>query len=224
MTDALTLPAGVQRFRHAGPRPVVVKLGGSVIRSNALQAWLDAIRQGPEPIVIVPGGGALADEVRHSQTAIGFDDLAAHRMALLAMDQLAWAVAGLRADFEVGDSEAALLASLEQNRIAVWAPFSLVAQRPEIPPSWTFTSDSLALWLAGRLAAARCFLVKSVEQRQDAVGAGRLARDGVIDEAFPAMLQSVQIPAYLVGAGEQAALSDALANGAACGTAISLDA
>ena len=129
-------------------RPVVVKLGGSVVRSAELPAWLDAIAASPLPIVIVPGGGALADEVRAAQARLGFGDGAAHRMALLAMDQLAWAVAGLRAGFEVGDTEDALRASLAHGRVAVWAPYSLVAERSDIPQSWTVTSDSLALWLA----------------------------------------------------------------------------
>ena len=75
-------------------RPVVVKLGGSVVRSGELVAWLDAIAAARCPIVVVPGGGALADEVRACQSELGFGDPAAHRMALLAMDQLAWAVAG----------------------------------------------------------------------------------------------------------------------------------
>ena len=48
----------------AAARPIVVKLGGSVVRSAELPTWLDAIVQAPCPIVVVPGGGALADEVR----------------------------------------------------------------------------------------------------------------------------------------------------------------
>ena len=79
-----------------------------MVRSPELPAWLDAIAASPRPIVVVPGGGALADEVRASQRGLGFGDAAAHRMALLAMDQLAWAVAGLRPGFEVGDTEDAL--------------------------------------------------------------------------------------------------------------------
>jgi aspartokinase-like uncharacterized kinase len=119
---------------------IVVKLGGSVVRSSELQSWLDAIAQGAGRIVVVPGGGALADEVRSSQSSLGFGDEAAHRMALLAMDQLAWAVAGLRPGFEVGDTEQALRDTLEQNQVAVWAPYALVSNRRDIPQSWTVTS------------------------------------------------------------------------------------
>ncbi len=82
--------------RHSAGGPLVVKLGGSVIRSPDLASWLEAIVDARAPVVVVPGGGALADEVRACQASLGFGDGAAHRMALLAMDQLAWAVAGMR--------------------------------------------------------------------------------------------------------------------------------
>ena len=112
--------------------PIVVKLGGSVVRSPDLASWLDAIAAAPAPTVIVPGGGALADEVRDCQVKLGFGDAAAHRMALLAMDQLAWAVAGLRGGFQVGATEDELLNALEHGLVAVWAPYALIAERTDI--------------------------------------------------------------------------------------------
>jgi aspartokinase-like uncharacterized kinase len=201
-------------------QPVVVKLGGSVVRSAELPAWLDVIAASKRPIVIVPGGGALADEVRAAQARLGFSDGAAHRMALLAMDQLAWAVGALRAGFEVGDTEEALRASLDRGRVAVWAPYSLVAGRSDIPQSWTVTSDSLALWLGRRLGADCCYVIKSIERRHARFGAAQLASDGVVDEAFPAMLRDAGFPVYLLGRGDQAALTASLSNRTPCGAAI----
>jgi aspartokinase-like uncharacterized kinase len=206
----------------SAPRPIVVKLGGGVVRSRELPAWLDAIAASPRPIVVVPGGGALADEVRASQRDLGFGDAAAHRMALLAMDQLAWAVAGLRAGFEVGDTEDALRRSVAGGRVAVWAPYTLVAGRRDIPESWTVTSDSLALWLARRLDAERCFIIKSVRRKRAALGAAGLARDGVVDAAFPDMLKDVGLPVFLLGRGDQEAFAASLAapEDCACGATI----
>jgi aspartokinase-like uncharacterized kinase len=196
-------------------RPIVVKLGGSVVRSPELPAWLDVIAASPRAIVVVPGGGALADEVRACQQRLGFGDKPAHRMALLAMDQLAWAVAGLKPGFEVGDTEAALRHALELGRVAVWAPYALVAERRDIPESWTVTSDSLALWLAERLKAARCYLIKSVVRKHSAIGAEQLSRDGVVDAAFPSMLKQAGVEAFLLGRGDQAAFAAWLSANAA---------
>lgn len=212
------LPAeGEERALASAPRPIVVKLGGSVVRSLELPAWLDAIASSPRPIVVVPGGGALADEVRICQRQLGLGDGSAHRMALLAMDQLAWAIAGLRLGFEVGDTEDALRRSLELGHVALWAPFTLVANRRDIPQSWTVTSDSLALWLARRLGAERVFVIKSIQRQRAEFSAEQLARDGVVDAAFPAMLREAGLPAFLLGRGDQAAFAASLGV-AGCGT------
>jgi aspartokinase-like uncharacterized kinase len=205
----------------AAMRPVVVKLGGSVVRSAELHAWLDAIAGARTAIVVVPGGGALADEVRACQSRLGFGDRAAHRMALLAMDQLAWAVAGLRPGFNVGATEPELRAALERGSVAVWAPYALVAERTDVEESWRLTSDSLALWLAGRIGAARCYLIKSIARTATGANAGQLARDGIVDAAFPAMLRNTGIAAVLLGRGDQPAFAAALAGDAVrCGATI----
>ena len=201
-------------------RPIVVKLGGSVVRSPELRTWLDAIAAAPLPVVIVPGGGALADEVRAAQKDLGFGDSAAHRMALLAMDQLAWAIAGLRVGFEVGAMEDALQYILRKGRVAVWAPYALIADRTDIPQSWTMTSDSLSLWLARRLGIERLFVIKSIQRQRAGLSARQLARDGIVDEAFPSMLEGSGLKAVLLGRGDQAAFSASLAGGAPCGATI----
>jgi dihydroneopterin aldolase len=212
------MPTQIARARaglaphRAEAAPIVVKFGGSVVRSAELAAWLDAIAAAPLPIVVVPGGGALADEVRACQAQLGFGDQAAHRMALLAMDQLAWAVAGLRPGFAVGATESELRRALDQERIAVWAPYALIAGRTDLEESWRLTSDSLALWLAGRIGALRCYLIKSIcRPRAARLGARQLARDGIVDEAFPGLLKQEGVHTFLLGRGEQDALSACLA-------------
>jgi dihydroneopterin aldolase len=195
----------------AGALPIVVKLGGSVIRSGELAAWLDAIAMARTPLVVVPGGGALADEVRAVQARLGFGDNAAHRMALLAMDQLAWAVAGLRQGLAVGATEAELRTALDERKVPVWAPYALVADRSDIEESWRLTSDSLALWLAGRIGARRCYLIKSIARKTKGASARQLARDGVVDAAFPEMLKETGVSAVLLGRGDQKAFAAFLA-------------
>lgn len=196
--------------------PIVVKLGGSVVRSGDLAAWLEVITSSEAAIVVVPGGGALADEVRLCQRQLGFGDAAAHRMALLAMDQLAWAVAGTRAGLEVGTTEAALHEILGRGHVAVWAPSGLVAGRTDIEESWQLTSDSLALWLAGKLGASTCYLIKSVRTATGTRSALALARDGIVDEAFPGMLADTGVRTMLFGQGDQQALSMSLTGSGAC--------
>ena len=202
-------------------RPIVVKLGGSVVRSGELAFWLDAIARAQVPIVVVPGGGALADEVRACQSRLGFGDAAAHRMALLAMDQLAWAIAGLRQGFTVGATEAELRDALERGSVAVWAPYASIAGRADIESSWRLTSDSLALWLSSRLGAARCYLIKSIPRpKTPRLSARQLAGDGVVDEAFADMLAETGMPAILLGRGDHDSFMASAAEGHSCGAEI----
>lgn len=199
---------------------VVVKLGGSVIRSPRLRAWLDAIARTGRQTVVVPGGGALADEVRAAQSGLGFDDAAAHRMALLAMDQLAWAVAGLDPRFTVGTDQASLRAILSEGRVALWAPYAMVANDRRVASDWTVTSDSLALWLTAGLEADACYVIKSAERRQRRSSAAELARQGIVDAAFPGFLASTDAPVYLLGPGDVPGFAEALQTGVACGAVI----
>ena len=67
--------------------PLVVKIGGSLWRSPLLARWIAALRAFPGPLTIVPGGGPFADAVRAAQPTMGFSDRAAHKMAVLAMEQ-----------------------------------------------------------------------------------------------------------------------------------------
>ena len=75
-----------QEGRHF-MRPAVVKLGGSTASAAGMDAWIAALAGSGLPLVIVPGGGPFADQVRQAQKRLGFSDGAAHAMAILAMDQ-----------------------------------------------------------------------------------------------------------------------------------------
>ncbi|AWB20481.1 uridylate kinase [Methylobacterium currus] len=158
----------------------VVKVGGSLVADRArLRRLLGALADGP--VVIVPGGGALADAVRATQAALGFPDSLAHRLALDAMAGMGRIFAALEPRLAVTEDPGDALAA---GRVPVWDPSALKGGHPEIPESWDVTSDSLALWLATRLGAATCLLVKSADPAPGA-GPAELARTGLVDAAFP---------------------------------------
>jgi len=86
----------------------------------------------------------------------------------------------------VGGSEDALRAALVRSSVGVWAPYALISERTDIEESWRLTSDSLALWLAARIGAARCYLIKSIARQQRRMGAEQLAREGLTPGEGPA--------------------------------------
>lgn len=170
----------------------VLKLGGAQARGDRLGAWLDAISAHAGHIVLVPGGGPFADLVRTMQPEIGFDDGAAHEMAMMAMTQFGRALASLRPGFEIANSQATLSDALARRRVPIWSP-KRMALAAALPASWELTSDSLSAWLAGRLGAQSLILVK----HGDAASAVELARRGVVDPLFPTYLAKAKVRAFL---------------------------
>ncbi len=170
--------------------PVVIKVGGSLAGSAGLRELLGVITglDGDDsPRVIVPGGGIFADAVRAAQTADGFDDDAAHDMALLAMAQYGRLLAALAPDVHLAWGAEAVAAALAQDpdRPVIWQPDPR-RDAPDIERSWRVTSDSLALWLARRLGARQLVLVKSCPIPEPAT-LSRLASAGVVDAALPSL-------------------------------------
>src|SRR5882724_3145846 len=124
------------------PAPTVVKLGGSHAFSEHLAGWVAAIAACAGDVVVVPGGGPFADAVRDAQPRIGFDDDAAHHMALLAMEQYGCALASLNRALVPADSLAAIQQALAAEKVPVWMPARMALAAKDIPAAWEITSDS----------------------------------------------------------------------------------
>ncbi len=141
----------------------VVKLGGSLYGGPQLGRWLDACASAGagRGLVVVPGGGRFADTVRDEQRRCGFDDVAAHRMALLAMDQAGEMLCAMDRRLYPARDRDQLLAISRGGRCAVWLPSSMLRDDAGIEASWSVTSDSLAAWVARAIDAQELWLVKA---------------------------------------------------------------
>jgi dihydroneopterin aldolase len=189
---------------------VVVKLGGSLAKARTVQGWLAALSRGKGRAIVVPGGGSFADTVRDQQERLRFSDRAAHRMALLAMEQYALALADLCADMTACASAEAMRDALARGSIPVWLPAAMALADPEIPESWDVTSDSLAAWLARRLGVGRLVLVKSTMAPRP-LDPTALARRGLVDRLFPRFFDAAKLTLDWVAPGEEDRLADLLA-------------
>lgn len=147
-------------------------------------------------VVIVPGGGAFADQVRSAQRHWRFDETTAHRMAIVAMQQMALLFRGLNAGLHIAGSTAEINATLAQNQTALWSPDYHALDRAGIAATWDITSDSLAAWLAGELGASGLILVKSAALPEDA-DLSRLGDAGIVDAAFGAFAARLNCPVKL---------------------------
>ncbi len=158
----------------------VVKLGGSLLSARVLPACLAKLAECPGRLLIVPGGGVFADQVRSAQQQWGFDEVTAHRMAILAMQQMAWLFHSLQPDFAVFGKVAN---AGDCAKAAIWSPCLQELDHAGVAASWDITSDSLAAWLAGQVAADELVLVKSCPIEPE-MPLAQLRQQGIIDAGF----------------------------------------
>jgi aspartokinase-like uncharacterized kinase len=166
-------------------RPSVVKVGGGLLGAvGALERVCEAIgvlgRR--EPVVVVPGGGPLADAVRELDREVGLSPEAAHWMAILAMDQYAHLLTERIPGGRLVEEPGAIPLVLATGEIAVLAPTRWLRAADTLPHSWDATSDTVAAFVAGALDAVRLVLVKPAEVGEDGV-------DGCFAAAVPAGLE-----------------------------------
>lgn len=179
---------------------IVIKLGGSLLGAPELKRWLVTIASNSDGhVIIVPGGGVYADAVRQAQQMAGFNDAAAHRLAVMAMDQYGHTLAALEPGLVTAATELELAERCWQHRGIIWLPSGMVLADDSIPTSWDITSDSLAAWLAEHINASHLILVKSVENIAK-LTPQQLADQGVVDPAFPQF--SARSPAQMVCLGK----------------------
>ena len=206
VVTALTFPPANR------PKPIltVLKIGGSLAKSSRLMGWQAAIAACPHRLVVVPGGGPFADQVRTLQSHWRFDESLAHHLAITAMEQYGRMLAGISTNLVPADSRTAIRRALAEGKVPVWMPCRMVIGRPEVPESWEVTSDSLAAWLTNQLNARRLVLVKSRRPKRDTASLDELVCDGLIDPAFPRFFSGQDVRAWCLAADENNALPDLL--------------
>jgi aspartokinase-like uncharacterized kinase len=200
----------------------VVKLGGSLANSKELPRWLDVIATaGAGKVVLVPGGGPWADEVREAQKRESFDDRVAHGKALQAMEQYGRVLAAMRPEFVAADSIAGICEVLKNGQIPVWMPYEMVVADASIPESWDVTSDSLSAWLAGKLNASALLLVKSFAIVKPQPEIEEMELRGWVDRCFTRFTSGACFQIRFLGQSDEEVARHMLTSGAFAGVVTS---
>jgi aspartokinase-like uncharacterized kinase len=176
----------------------IVKLGGSLTRDRSLLDWLRMLAEfGGGRVAVVAGGGGFADAVRKAQRAWEFNDVAAHNMATLAMVQTALMLHAMEPRLVPASEDAEIRHALHVGSPALWMPYTVLRDAPDLLTSWEVTSDSLSLWLARRLNAERLVIVKSCAVKpQHSLAA--LSDAGVLDARFAQWAVDAPFPIEVV--------------------------
>ena len=127
---------------------LVVKLGGSLLAR--VPGLVEELQGSGKPLLLVPGGGLFADQVR----ALGLDGDEAHWMAIAGMEQFGWYIASK--GVPVTDR---LVAG---RGVSVLLPYRVLREEDPLPHTWEVTSDTIAAWVAERLHLD-LLLIKSVD-------------------------------------------------------------
>jgi len=210
----------------------VVKVGGGV-GDDALPGLCAALGElgRRHPLLVVPGGAYFADAVRGADRRFGLSAEAAHRMAILGMEQFGW----LLSELIPGAARCADLAragELAAGQAAVLLPAGLPPDA--LPASWQVTSDSIAAWVAGQAGAGRLVLVKEVDglyaERPSASSRPPLARLSVaelgalgaegVDAYLPTVLAGARFETWVIGGRDPQRVVELLERGATMGTRI----
>ncbi|NPE29235.1 amino acid kinase [Methanococcoides sp. SA1] len=137
---------------------VVLKLGGSLIDRSAelIKAISDHFVGTKEnaQVIIVPGGGIFADNIRRISKEYSLTEKAAHWMAIAAMEQYAYLLEDMSGIPTIEDT------SNINAKVSILLPYRLLRDSDELPHSWDVTSDTIAAWVAQRMNAR---LVKATD-------------------------------------------------------------
>jgi aspartokinase-like uncharacterized kinase len=212
----------------------ILKVGGSLHRSEGLPELCREIVRiaGTYRLLIVPGGGIFADQVREIYRRYFLNETAAHRMALLAMDQYGYLLHHLI----TGSSLAADFTSAERiagaGRPGILLPSALVNQEDELPHSWEVTSDSIAAWIARKAQCRRLILLKDVDGLLTAANPPEVisdltvrqlaGHDGGVDRYLRRILDGSDVETWIINGLIPERLSELLQTAHTVGTRIQI--
>ena len=143
----------------------VLKVGGSLAENYAsltnlcreLSVLAEAYR-----ILIVPGGGEFADTVRKIDKVYGLSKTAAHKMAILTMDQYGFFLSDITPNsimcYDLDEAS-----NSAKGKIAIFLPSQHMFREDPLEHSWDVTSDTITAYIANQLDAKKLILVTDVD-------------------------------------------------------------
>jgi aspartokinase-like uncharacterized kinase len=172
-------------------RPIVVKLGGSLLSlphlGKGLRCWLDSLQA---QVILVVGGGDIVDVIRKADRLHRLGEETSHWLAVRGMSLQSHLVAALLPQSQVVRSLDACCSAWAERLTPILDPLSFLQedekQEGHLPHLWTVTSDSIAARVAIRANTRKLVLLKSCPM--PAGSWVELAASGIVDAWFPQLV------------------------------------
>lgn len=213
----------------------VIKVGGSLAEGDGLEALCRKIAALGERhhLLLVPGGGPFADLVRTHYRRYQLSETAAHKMAILAMDQYGYLLGDLVPGSVPVFNPRVARAVSEARLVPIFIPSGLLLRTDPFPHSWAVTSDSIAAWVASQVNPAQLILLKNVEglytvdprEEKDAkllteVSIDQLAHYKGVDKYFALAQAATKAEIWIISGEHPERLEELIEEGSTRGTCL----
>lgn len=178
-------------------RPVVVKVGGSLLALKGLQRELSQLldEMGTHRVVLLTGGGPAVKALHQLGTASPFSEEQAHWHCIKLMGDLTRSLSETFPNSLAVSSWKDAEQAWQADRLPwfIVEPFLRADDKAKdrLPSSWAVSSDSIAAHLAARYRAD-LLLLKACELPRRSVLATTLAKRGIVDSYFPQAVKKVK--------------------------------
>ena len=148
-------------------KEAVFKIGGKILEnSNNIKSTFSQLTQLFEKeilqkIIVIPGGGSLANFVRSLDDTLELGDDLAHWMAIYSMNYNGIILNRKYPNLESIDKLKTFQDAKQM--FCIFLPYSFLREDDTLPHNWDVTSDSIALYVANKLKLSQCFLIKNID-------------------------------------------------------------
>ncbi len=199
---------------------IIVKMGGSIIQKwrELVNIFLEVNSTTHEKILVIPGGGKIAETVREMHV----DDENAHWMAVAAMEINGYYLASLG----LNELKPESFDEIKPKTVDVLLPYILLRKNDELPHSWDVTSDSIAIWVAGKLKVKKVIKITNVDgifrdnKLIEEINVKDLNFESCMDAYSPRLIQKFELDVFVCNGNQPERVKDYILRERALGTLI----
>lgn len=148
-------------------KEAIFKIGGKILEnSNNIKSTFSQLTQLFEKeilqkIIVIPGGGTLANFVRSLDDILEIGNDLAHWIAIYSMNYNGIILNRKYPNLESIDKLKTFQDAKQM--FCIFLPYSFLREDDTLPHNWDVTSDSIALYVANKLKLSQCFLIKNID-------------------------------------------------------------